>query len=99
MEQSNVRRSRKEMAGWQCTNSINPLQSMVKHVGSRQLIDRAMALAPARVPQDHGKHPSQEYAWNWVQTYSVPNVETRAATTCKWKIRLYLVPAFERPAV
>lgn len=42
---------------------------------------------------------SQEYAWNWVQTYSVPNAETRAATTCKRKIRLYLVPAFERPAV
>lgn len=30
---------------------------MVKHVGSQQLIDRTMVLAPARAPQDHGKDP------------------------------------------
>lgn len=50
-------------------------------------------------PQERGKHPFGEYAWNWFQTYSAPNVETATATTYKRQIRLYLVPAFEGLAV
>lgn len=51
------------------------------------------------MPQDCGKHSFSEYAWNWFQTYSAPNVETATATTYKRQIRLYLVPAFEGLAV
>lgn len=50
-------------------------------------------------PLDRGKHPFEEYAWNWYNTYSAPNVETATATTYKRQIRLYLVPAFEGLAV
>ena len=50
-------------------------------------------------PLDRGKHPFEEYAWNWYSTYSAPNVETATATTYKRQIRLYLVPAFEGLAV
>lgn len=52
-----------------------------------------------RTPQERGKHPFGEYAWNWFQTYSAPNVEAATATTYKRQIRLYLVPAFEGLAV
>lgn len=50
-------------------------------------------------PQDRGKHPFEEYAWNWYNTYSAPNVETATATTYKRQIRLYLIPAFDGLAV
>lgn len=50
-------------------------------------------------PQDHGKHLFSDYAWNWYNTYSKPNVETATATTYKRQIRLYLIPAFDGLAV
>ena len=50
-------------------------------------------------PLDRGKHLFADYAWNWFNTYSKPNVETATATTYKRQIRLYLVPAFEGIAV
>lgn len=50
-------------------------------------------------PQDRGKHPFADYAWNWYNTYSAPNVETATATTYKRQIRLYLIPAFDGLAV
>lgn len=50
-------------------------------------------------PLGRGKHLFADYAWNWFNTYSKPNVETATATTYKRQIRLYLVPAFEGIAV
>lgn len=32
-------------------------------------------------PQDRGKHPFEEYAWNWFETYSKPNIEAATAIT------------------
>ena len=49
--------------------------------------------------QDQNKHAFADYAWNWYNTYSAPNVETATATTYKRQIRLYLIPAFEGMAV
>ena len=50
-------------------------------------------------PQDHGKHPFDEYAWNWFNTYSKPTVATVTATTYERQLRAYLVPAFHGLAV
>lgn len=50
-------------------------------------------------PQDRGKHPFADYAWNWYNTYSAPNVETATATTYKRQIQRYLIPAFDGLAV
>lgn len=50
-------------------------------------------------PQDRSKHLFSDYAWNWYNTYSAPNVETATAATYKRQIRLYLIPAFDGLAV
>ena len=46
-------------------------------------------------PQSAGRHPFGDYAWNWFNTYSKPNIETVTATTYQRQIRLYLIPAFD----
>lgn len=45
-------------------------------------------------PPETGKHPFNEYAWNWFETYSKPNIETATATTYRRQLTRYLVPAF-----
>ncbi len=45
------------------------------------------------------KHNFKEYALNWFETYSKPNVGTVTATTYKRQIELYLIPAFGDKAV
>lgn len=40
------------------------------------------------------KHRFSDYAWNWFNVYSKPNVETATATTYKRQLDLYLIPAF-----
>ena len=46
-----------------------------------------------------GKHSFAEYAWNWFNTYSLPNIATVTATTYRRQIEKHLVPAFEGLAV
>ena len=46
-----------------------------------------------------GKHLFADYAWNWYNTYSKPNVETATATTYKRQLTLHFCPAFEGMAV
>lgn len=46
-----------------------------------------------------GKHLFADYAWNWYNTYSKPNVETATATTYKRQLTLHLCPAFDGLAV
>ena len=50
-------------------------------------------------PQQAGKHLFTDYAWNWFETYSKPNVETATATTYKRQLTRYLCPAFDGLAV
>lgn len=46
-------------------------------------------------PQQTVKHLFSDYAWNWYNTYSKPNVETATATTYKRQLTRYLCPAFD----
>lgn len=50
-------------------------------------------------PQQSGRHLFSDYAWNWYNTYSKPNVETATATTYKRQLTLHLCPAFDGLAV
>ena len=52
-----------------------------------------------RQPSEADKHPFREYALNWFETYSKPNIETVTATTYKRQLTRYLLPAFEGIAV
>ena len=45
--------------------------------------------------QNKPKHNFAEYAWNWYNTYSAPNVETATATTYKRQLTLHLLPFFD----
>lgn len=90
-----------EMAKYKFNQSvtINGAKRWITANSTQELIDKAMTLALAEAPQDRSKHPFEEYAWNWYNTYSAPNVETATATTYKRQIRLYLIPAFDGLAV
>lgn len=46
-------------------------------------------------PKETEKHLFSDYAWNWYNTYSKPNVETATATTYKRQLTRYLCPAFD----
>lgn len=46
-----------------------------------------------------GKHLFADYAWNWYNTYSKPNVATATAITYERQLNLHLCPAFEGMAI
>lgn len=60
--------------------------------------DKLMKLLDSK-PPEIGKHPFREYAWNWFEVYSRPNIKTATATTYKRQLTRYLLPAFEGIAV
>ena len=64
----------------------------------QEYADKLMKLLNCKPPET-GKHPSSEYAWNWFEVYSKPNVETVTATTYKRQLTRYLLPTFEGMAV
>ncbi len=50
-------------------------------------------------PETGNKHPFSEYALNWFETYSRPNIESVTALTYKRQITNYLNPAFGDMAI
>lgn len=76
---------------------VNGVKVWVRANTAQEFADKVVKALGA--PQERGKHPFQEYAWNWFNTYSKPNVETATATTYKRQLTRYLVPAFEGLAV
>lgn len=64
----------------------------------QEYADKLMKLLDSKPPET-GKHPFSEYAWNWFEVYSKPNIETVTATTYKRQLTRYLLPAFEGIAV
>jgi len=69
------------------------------HANSEQeYADKLMKLLNHE-PQETGRHLFGEYAWNWFETYSKPNIETVTATTYRRQLTHYLLPAFEGMAV
>ena len=64
----------------------------------QEYADKLMKLLD-RKPPETGKHPFSEYAWNWFEVYSKPNIETVTATTYERQLTRYLLPAFEGIAI
>lgn len=46
-------------------------------------------------PTDKTKHLFSDWAMNWFETYSKPNIETVTSVTYKRQITKYLIPAFD----
>ena len=77
--------------------TINGVKRWITANSMQEFADKVTRLLG--MPHDRGKHLFSDYAWNWYNTYSAPNVETATATTYKRQIRLYLIPAFDGLAV
>ena len=77
---------------------INGSKVWIRANSMQEFADKVLQRLGASA-QDHEKHLFADYAWNWYNTYSKPNVETATATTYKRQIRLYLIPAFDGLAV
>lgn len=76
---------------------INGEKRWITANSMQEFTDKVLKLAgTAQAP---GKHLFSDYAWNWFETYSAPNIETVTATTYRRQLRLYLVPAFDGLAV
>ncbi len=60
---------------------------------AQEFADKVASLLASGV-QQKGKHPFDEYAWNWFNTYSLPNIATVTAVTYRRQIEKYLIPTF-----
>ena len=64
----------------------------------QEYADKLMKLLDCKPPET-GKHPFSEYAWNWFETYSKPNVSTATEQLYKRLFMCHIMPAFEGLAV
>lgn len=80
---------------------INGEKRWITANSMQEFADKVLKLAGPEVStaQAPEKHLFSDYAWNWFETYSAPNIETVTATTYRRQLRLYLVPAFDGLAV
>lgn len=76
---------------------INGEKHWVRANTIQELTNKIVALVGA--PPASNKHPFDDYAWGWYETYSRPNIETATATTYKRQLTLHLIPAFSGLAV
>lgn len=72
---------------------INGVKRWITAGSMQEFTDKVIKLMGT--PQEPGKHLFADYAMNWFETYSKPNVETATATTYKRQLSLHLLPAFE----
>ncbi len=77
--------------------TINGVKRWITANTMQEFTDKVIKLMGAAQPSN--KHPFRDYAWNWFETYSKPNIETATATTYKRQLTRYLVPAFDGLAV
>lgn len=63
----------------------------------QEFTDKVIKLAETATST--AKHDFTEYAWNWFNTYSAPNIETATAITYKRQLSNYIIPAFKGKAV
>jgi integrase len=76
---------------------INGEKRWIRANSMQEFTNKIIALTAT--PQESVKHLFSEYAWNWYNTYSAPNVETATATTYKRQLTLHLLPFFGDTAI
>ena len=77
---------------------INGKKCWITAKTTQEFADKIASLLSGASPAT-GNHPFAEYAWNWFNTYSLPNIATVTATTYRRQIENYLIPAFAGLAV
>ena len=72
---------------------INGKTQWITSKTAQEFADKVLMLAAT--PQASEKHPFENYAWNWFETYSKPNIETVTATTYRRQLTKHILPAFK----
>lgn len=69
---------------------VNGAKIWIRANTMQEFTDKIIKLTAT--PQAATAHPFMDYAWNWYNTYSKPNVETATATTYKRQLDLHILP-------
>ena len=88
-----------DMAKINRTVMINGEKRWIKANTEQEYCDKLLKLIGANQQEPKQKHPFPNYALNWFEVYSKPNIETVTAITYQRQIKKYLIPAFEGMAV
>lgn len=78
---------------------VDGIQRWIHANTEQEYADKLAKLYNVQSSAITGKHSFEDFAWNWFNTYSKPNVETVTAVTYKRQLTLYLLPAFQNMAV
>ena len=81
------------------TVMINGEKRWIRASTEQEYCDKLLKLIGANQQEPKQKHPFPNYALNWFEVYSKPNIETVTAITYQRQIKKYLIPAFEGMAV
>lgn len=78
--------------------TVDGVKRWIRADTEQEYADKLIKLFSGR-QYEKEKHLFSEYAWNWYEVYSKPNIEAATATTYKRQLDLYLIPAFGDMAV
>lgn len=88
----------KEMAKINRNITLNGKRHCIRANTEQEYADKLASLITASsdgIPATpSGKHNFADYAWNWFDVYSKPNIATVTASTYKRQIERYLIPSF-----
>lgn len=90
-----------DMAKINRTFTLNGQKHWIRANSEQEYAEKLLELLgnkQSEKPPTH-KHNFEEYALNWFETFSKPNVSTATAHTYERQINNYLLPAFENMAV
>lgn len=92
-------REETEMAKFKRCFTINGAKRWVSANNEQEYAEKLLQLFQPTAPTEPQKHSFKEYATNWFEVYSKPNIETSTATTYKRQLERYLIPAFHGIAI
>lgn len=77
--------------------TVNGVKHWIRANTMQEFTDKVLKLTA--IPEKSGSHLFSDYAWNWFNTYSLPNIEAATATTYKRQLTCHLIPAFDGMAI
>ena len=89
-----------EMAKITRTVTINGAKCWIRANTEQEYADKLLKLVGTQATaQERGKHLFSEYALNWFETYSKPNIATATVKLYSHLLTYHIIPAFEGMAV
>lgn len=80
--------------------TINGTKHWVRASNEQEYIDKVLKLSGSQnTAAKYGKHLFSEYAWNWFETFSKPNLATATVQLYSRLFTCHIMPAFEGMAV